>query len=719
MKTRSVSVPLPFSTLNDLTPISYRSSAEKGHQAAVYTISETAEGEAFIMWDAGKLPPGSLTTADQRVISEIIRIQKKESPFGLTFGTAGAQGVSLARYPYLMSMIPTSAKIIVPSGEEAYFDDSYAAVLLSLEASADGKSMTPILEVRAGEDRIRDFLFLTDNMVLAGDRILTVSAIGRNFVKVKEILQPFAKEQTEIFLSLFMSYFDNVLPEINGVPARMSGVPERAVPTIVLEKVARDKALYIRLIATVESLSADALQSLRLTRLASVNDEGGITVRDIVEPEMDAADEALYKLVCSSSPTRQSKKNIFREDRFYIIPEETASPFLLDHLADVLRDYRLIGSEKLKEYQVTAAMPKLNLRLSSGIDFLEGDAVVELGDDKFSIASLLNQYSRHRYVLLSDGNRAIMDPKYISRLERVFRHRRKGSDKVRISFFDLPEVEDLLQEKLKGSFASKTREVFEGFNNLHAAKLSEPAVKATLRDYQKQGVKWLKYLCDHNLGGCLADDMGLGKTLQTISVLTTLYPGSDKPTLIIMPRSLLFNWEKEFEKFAPQVRVSTYYGPDRDLKKALDTDVMITTYAVARNDVEQLREVEFEYVILDESQNIKNVGSQTAQAVVLLNARHRLALSGTPMENNLTEIYSLFRFLNPTMFGTFEDFNASYTYPIQKNGDKDATESLRRRIFPFILRRLKRNVLTELPERIDRTLFVEMSKEQKSFYEER
>ena len=186
-----------------------------------------------------------------------------------------------------------------------------------------------------------------------------------------------------------------------------------------------------------------------------------------------------------------------------------------------------------------------------------------------------------------------------------------------------------------------------------------------------------------------------------------------------MPRSLLFNWEQELARFAPQLSVATYYGPDRDLAKSLDSQVVLTTYAVARNDIEQLKDIKFECAILDESQNIKNVASQTAQAVMLLDARHRFALSGTPMENNLTEHYSLFRFLNPTMFGTLENFNATYTYPIQKNGDSEALQSLRRRIYPFLLRRVKKEVLTELPDRIEQTIYVEMSESQKKLYESR
>ncbi|MEK7827099.1 MAG: DEAD/DEAH box helicase, partial [Thermodesulfobacteriota bacterium] len=147
--------------------------------------------------------------------------------------------------------------------------------------------------------------------------------------------------------------------------------------------------------------------------------------------------------------------------------------------------------------------------------------------------------------------------------------------------------------------------------------------------------------------------------------------------------------------------------------------LIFTTYAMVRNDVERFKGQEFYYVILDESQNIKNLNAQVTQAVMLLQAKHRLALSGTPIENNLSELYSLFRFLNPAMFGTINDFNHDYALPIQKNNDKDAIYTLRKKIYPFILRRLKKEVLKELPDQIEQELFVEMSDDQKRLYDQR
>jgi SNF2 family DNA or RNA helicase len=213
--------------------------------------------------------------------------------------------------------------------------------------------------------------------------------------------------------------------------------------------------------------------------------------------------------------------------------------------------------------------------------------------------------------------------------------------------------------------------------------------------------------------------MGLGKTLQTIALLTAIYPKEKKPTLVVMPRSLLFNWEREVQRFAPQLSTYTFYGQSREYEAMRSAHLIFTTYATMRNEIEKLKEESFYYVILDESQNIKNINAQTTKAAMLLQSKHRLALSGTPIENNLGELYALFHFLNPAMFGSLTQFGDDYLNPIQKNNDANAIQQLRKKIYPFILRRLKKDVLIDLPDKIEQTLFVDMNDDQKKLYEQR
>ena len=174
--------------------------------------------------------------------------------------------------------------------------------------------------------------------------------------------------------------------------------------------------------------------------------------------------------------------------------------------------------------------------------------------------------------------------------------------KVQVSFFDLPLVDELIEEKINSEAFVKSRSVFEGFNNITGKRYRLPELNAELRPYQKNGFKWIKYLEENKLNGCLADDMGLGKTLQAIAILATAYPKEKKPTLIVMPRSLLFNWKSEVERFAPQLKTYTFYGNTRDIKKAKKAHLIFTTYALMRIEIETFKEEKFYYVVLDESQ---------------------------------------------------------------------------------------------------------------------
>lgn len=662
--------------------------------------------------------PQTMSIAEARLMNEIIRISDTEDAFSLSAGNADYEYVSLWEYPHLLHLIKGDFSVIDRNGREIIFSDIPAYPVLRITTEEEHPTAQISLNLLVDDREYTDLVFLDDTHILCENVIYEVKSVGANYKSISNLVTPVDKTLLATFLTLFLSYVENVTPEMNGMAPRRSSHTEHALPTLFLEKVALDKALYLRTGTSLESLGVNLPMGITPTVAVSVDDNSGIRIRKVEDCDIEERTTRLENLILQSAPNRNAKKEIYRDGNFFIIPEETAEPFLLQYLPQVLEDFRLVGSEKLKEYRVVAAVPKVNFHFSSGIDYLEGEGDVTIGKDTFSIGDILKQYAAKRYIQLSDGNLGIIDETYIQRLQRLFRRRDKDG-RVRVTIFDMPEVEELIQSKITGPFAAKTRAVLEGFNKLKTAKAPDYAVKAKLRPYQVQGVKWLWYLYENKLGGCLADDMGLGKTLQTIAMLSLAYQYAEKPTLIVMPRSLLFNWEKELDKFCPKLTHYTYYGTERSLDEAFKCQVVLTTYALVRNDIESLRNHRFECVVLDESQNIKNVSAQITSAVLMLDADHRFALSGTPMENNLTELYSLFRFLNPTMFGSLDDFNASYTNPIQRFGDKDASESLRRKIFPFILRRLKKDVLNDLPDRIDQTIYVEMSEKQKRLYNER
>ena len=233
---------------------------------------------------------------------------------------------------------------------------------------------------------------------------------------------------------------------------------------------------------------------------------------------------------------------------------------------------------------------------------------------------------------------------------------------------------------------------------------------AELRPYQTIGFRWMRFLRDMDLHGVLADDMGLGKTVQALALLTD----SPGPHLVVAPTSVLPNWEREAGRFSPELKVNRYHGPNRSLEKP--ADVVLTSYALLRMDLPQLMERSWTYVVLDEAQAIKNPDSQTARAACRVPAGHRLALTGTPVENRLEELWSLFRFLMPGLLGTRATFRDRFIKPIEV-GDKEAQRALRARVRPYVLRRLKRQVARDLPALTEIVVRCEMSPAQRKVYE--
>jgi SNF2 family DNA or RNA helicase len=252
----------------------------------------------------------------------------------------------------------------------------------------------------------------------------------------------------------------------------------------------------------------------------------------------------------------------------------------------------------------------------------------------------------------------------------------------------------------------RLRTLVTDFEQIPPAKLPDD-LTATLRPYQHQGISWLAFLSQANLGALLADDMGLGKTLQALCVV-------QKPCLVVAPAGVLYNWQREIARFRPGLTSSLYHGPTRSLDP--DADITLTSYATLRNDSEQLCAREWDTLILDEAQNIKNADSQSARAAFALPARFRITLTGTPVENRLDELWSLFHFLNRGLLGGRQDFNERYGRPIAE-GDAVAVQRLRQRLRPFLLRRMKREVAQDLPPRTEVVLNCVLSERERDLYD--
>lgn len=250
-------------------------------------------------------------------------------------------------------------------------------------------------------------------------------------------------------------------------------------------------------------------------------------------------------------------------------------------------------------------------------------------------------------------------------------------------------------------------------------------LESVLRPYQKQGVAWLQFLRANGFGGVLADEMGLGKTLQTLAFLNSLRNDGPRrsgvtPHLIVCPTSLVFNWVAEAKKFLPRLKVLALQGPDRHTRfsEIAANDLVVTSYALIRRDAAKYRELEFDTVVLDEAQHIKNRQTQNAQAVKAMKSSHRIVLTGTPLENSVLDLWSIFDFLMPGYLGSAKDFRERYELPIVNEKDAAAQARLARRLKPFLLRRLKKEVASDLPAKLEQISFCELTPEQRGVYQQ-
>ncbi len=624
-------------------------------------------------------------------------------------------GINLAENGFLLWQLKKCDNFVDQNLKPISYAEETGDLVLSIEGN---RQLECKLVLNYQGNIINNIRFVNETNVISQGIIYPITPTGADYSLITSFETLIFPSEIEKYLCLLFSYCDNVKVQFNDYKV-VTGTFQTTKPSLIFERVAPDNTLYLRVSNTLPGFDPDFFDHYDITKTVVLNDlEHTIVINDVVPGDTYSICREIEKTLNRLKRERDSLDDagFFMEDNLFIIEDPLAQTLVQQVLPHMIDDYIVFGSEKLKSYNVHVTKPELSLSLNHGIDFLEGDAELFIEGEVFSLFEALHQFRRNSYIQLNDGSKALLNQEYVEKLERIFLDKKDG---VGVSFFDLPLVDELIDEKVSGDAVTHSKEIFQGFKELHNQEVDLPKVNATFRPYQTEGYKWLKYLEKHNLGGCLADDMGLGKTLQAIALLSSIYPEEKTPSLIIIPKSLIFNWQNEIEKFNPDLTFYVYYGNERDLKIARQHQVIITTYAMVRNDIELLKEEAFYYLVLDESQSIKNIHSQISRAVILLQAKNRLALSGTPIENNLSELYSLFRFLNPTMFGSFEKFSRFYLFPIQQNAKKEVAEELRKKIFPFVMRRLKKDVLDDLPEKIEQLLYVDMSEEQRKFYEQR
>ena len=419
----------------------------------------------------------------------------------------------------------------------------------------------------------------------------------------------------------------------------------------------------------------------------------------------------------------------------FIVSEETGSLALkgTDVLknnwfflfVDAMKEMKtpVFGFEALKNFRFNTSKPQTKIFISSNTDWFDAKVDILFGDQRVTVSEVKRALAnKQQFVQLNDGTLGILPDEWLKKYSLLFRVGEGNSNNLKLSRFHLSVVDELYAERDEEELVVKLEEKYENLRQFNAIKEIEPpeSLKAVLRPYQVAGYQWLNYLTEIKWGGILADDMGLGKTVQALSFMDYYRNehGSIK-ALVVCPTTLIYNWENEIRKFTPELTYRIHHGPARTRSKEeiTDHDVTITTYGTLRSDIKLLLSVNFDYVVLDESQAIKNPSSKVTKAACLLNAKHRLCMSGTPLQNNTFDVFAQMHFLNPGMLGTMEFFRQEFAIPIDKFGERDRKEHLKKILYPFILRRTKEQVAKDLPEKQEMILWCEMEDDQRKIYD--
>jgi non-specific serine/threonine protein kinase len=383
----------------------------------------------------------------------------------------------------------------------------------------------------------------------------------------------------------------------------------------------------------------------------------------------------------------------------------------------------VFGFEALKNFRFNTAKPQTKIHISSNTDWFDARVDIVFGDQKVTIADVKKALgNRQQFVPLHDGTLGVLPEEWIKKYSLLFRVGEGKSNQLRLSKYHMSVIDELYDNRNEEELIIRLEEKYEQLREFNRIREVPPPehLNPILRPYQVHGFHWLNYLQDVNWGGILADDMGLGKTIQALSHLQHFRDTNGRlSALVVCPTTLMFNWENEIRKFTPSLTYHIHHGGDRTRSKEVlgSYNVIITTYGTLRSDIKLLLEMPFDYAVLDESQAIKNPSSKVTKAACLLQAKHRLCMSGTPLQNNTFDIFAQMNFLNPGMLGSLEFFRQEFAVPIDKFGEQDRKEHLRKLLYPFILRRTKEQVAKDLPDKTETILFCEMEDEQRKVYE--
>lgn len=392
----------------------------------------------------------------------------------------------------------------------------------------------------------------------------------------------------------------------------------------------------------------------------------------------------------------------------------------LNEHTEALRERGFQIEQESKDRELVIGKSIINLEFKENNDWFDIHAHVKFGEYEVPFLQLKQHIlNKTREFALPDGKIAIIPESWFGDYSNLYALA-EGSTKPRLRKHHVGLVQDYATNRLASVTIDRKLQRLTAFEKIE--EIPPPVnFQGSLRLYQQAGYNWFNFLREYSFGGCLADDMGLGKTIQALALLEKVREENDErlTSLIVMPTSLIDNWKSEARKFTPELKLYVHTGTDRvkNVEFYGAFDVVLSTYGVVRQDIELLQQFYFHYVILDESQNIKNHASKSARSVKSLKSNYRLILTGTPIENSVSELWSQLSFANPGLLGSYTYFQKEFQIPIEKQNDEQKLRRLQSLVKPFILRRTKDQVARELPPKTEQIFYCSMTPEQESYYE--
>ncbi len=528
------------------------------------------------------------------------------------------------------------------------------------------------------------------------------------------------------FLSEWKDVYENLLlPYLNRLSIRMKTdlllpyVEETEVKGPIIKVYLKEQNQYFLVVPTFEYEHAQGKSEMPFDGAKRIRFEKKKTTYLI--PRDSMAEEEAITFIRALHPAFAEQHY---QNYFYLPEQDVMEKGWLLHTIKKLQEQGItvMGMKQLKKHHYNLHSPRISMSAGTGIDWFDLQVKVSFGDQELKLSDFRNAIiNKQTFVRLGDGSMGILPEEWLEKYQSLFAASVVKKDQLQINRFQATLIDSLydeidnnqalyeLQDKLKRLYQ------FEGLKTYR----QPTQIKAELRNYQQTGFEWLCFLDDYGWGGCLADDMGLGKTLQMLTFLQYKINKSEKFTaLVVVPTSLIFNWENEINKFTTSMKYLLHTGllRKREVEHFSDYHIILTTYGLLRRDIEMMQDFVFDYVILDESQAIKNPMAQISKCVKLLKAHNRLVMTGTPVENSTFDLYSQFDFLNPGMLGSLEQFRYQYANLIDSATDEAATAKLRKQLYPFILSRKKNEVAKELPEKTETVIYCEMEESQQAIY---